>query len=168
MGSSQTRDQTHVPCIGRRILNHCTTGEVLQFLFFVICVCFLKNTSLYQRPFSTRSRSNSAPAPGGLHCRVTSQAYMFKGEILISNFRHFPATSSPVAQAKHLWAILSASLFFIQLFSKFYWPYLQNTFLSIHFSSSSVLSQRSLKFCIPHLEHQEHFPNLSFCFTPVL
>ena len=27
MGSSQTRDQTCVPCIGRRILNHRTTRE---------------------------------------------------------------------------------------------------------------------------------------------
>ena len=28
MGSSQTRDRTCVPCIGRRILNHCATREV--------------------------------------------------------------------------------------------------------------------------------------------
>ena len=28
VGSSWTRDQTHVPCTGRQILNHCTTGEV--------------------------------------------------------------------------------------------------------------------------------------------
>ena len=28
VGSSQTRDRTHVPCIGRWILNHCTTREV--------------------------------------------------------------------------------------------------------------------------------------------
>ena len=28
VGSSQTRDQTHVPCIGRWILNHRTTREV--------------------------------------------------------------------------------------------------------------------------------------------
>ena len=28
MGSSQTGDRTRVPCIGRRILNHCTTREV--------------------------------------------------------------------------------------------------------------------------------------------
>ena len=28
VGSSQSRDQTHVPCIDRRILNHCTTREV--------------------------------------------------------------------------------------------------------------------------------------------
>ena len=27
MGSSRTRDQTRVPCIGRQILNHCTTRE---------------------------------------------------------------------------------------------------------------------------------------------
>ena len=33
MESSHTRDQTHVPCIGRWILNHCTTREVLQVYF---------------------------------------------------------------------------------------------------------------------------------------
>ena len=27
VGSSQTRAQTHVPCIGRQILNHCATRE---------------------------------------------------------------------------------------------------------------------------------------------
>ena len=31
MGSSQTRAQTHVPCIGRRILNHCATREALVY-----------------------------------------------------------------------------------------------------------------------------------------
>ena len=29
MGSSRTRTRTRVPCIGRRILNHCTTKEAL-------------------------------------------------------------------------------------------------------------------------------------------
>ena len=29
MGSSQTRAPTHVPCIGRQILNHCATTEAL-------------------------------------------------------------------------------------------------------------------------------------------
>ena len=33
VGSSWTRAQTCVPCIGRRILNHCTTREVLVSLF---------------------------------------------------------------------------------------------------------------------------------------
>ena len=33
VGSSQTRDRTHVPCIGRRILNHCTTREALLLHF---------------------------------------------------------------------------------------------------------------------------------------
>ena len=32
VGSSQTRDRTRVPCIGRRILKHCTTREVLHVL----------------------------------------------------------------------------------------------------------------------------------------
>ena len=33
VGSSQTRDRTRVPCIGRRILNHCTNREVPGFIF---------------------------------------------------------------------------------------------------------------------------------------
>ena len=33
VGSSQTRDRTCVPCIGRRILNHCATREVQQPAF---------------------------------------------------------------------------------------------------------------------------------------
>ena len=28
VGSSRARDQTHVPCVGKWILNHCTTREV--------------------------------------------------------------------------------------------------------------------------------------------
>ena len=34
VGSSQTRAQTRVPCIGRRILNHCATREALKFPFY--------------------------------------------------------------------------------------------------------------------------------------
>ena len=30
VGSSQTRARTHVPCIGRQILNHCATREALK------------------------------------------------------------------------------------------------------------------------------------------
>ena len=42
MGSSQTRDQTHVPCIGRQILNHCATREVPEVYFSWGCfLCFL-------------------------------------------------------------------------------------------------------------------------------
>ena len=39
-GSSETRARTRIPCIGRQILNHCTTGEalysVLDLTFFII------------------------------------------------------------------------------------------------------------------------------------
>ena len=45
VGSSRTRARTHVPCIGRQILNHCTTREVQSFpsewgktLFSTSCV----------------------------------------------------------------------------------------------------------------------------------
>ena len=36
VGSSQTRDRIHVPCIGRRILNHCASREVPLLLFYVL------------------------------------------------------------------------------------------------------------------------------------
>ena len=44
VGSSQTRDQTCVRCIGRRILSHWSTREVGFFLLFVrvfVCLNFL-------------------------------------------------------------------------------------------------------------------------------
>ena len=36
--TSQTRDQTHILCIGRWILIHYTTREVLSFLSVVVCM----------------------------------------------------------------------------------------------------------------------------------
>ena len=42
--SSQTRDQTHVPCIDRQILIHGTTKEVLFFSF--LTVAHIRLTSL--------------------------------------------------------------------------------------------------------------------------
>ena len=38
VGSSQTRARTRVPCIGRRILNHCATREVLETFYKVLKV----------------------------------------------------------------------------------------------------------------------------------
>ena len=44
-GSSQTRARTHVPCIGRQILNHCATREArdsstfCMWLYFVHSLC---------------------------------------------------------------------------------------------------------------------------------
>ena len=42
VGSSQTRDGTHVPCIGWRILNHCATRDVRE--------CFLAFSSFQRLP----------------------------------------------------------------------------------------------------------------------
>ena len=36
VGSSRTRAQTHVPCIGRQILNHCATREVPENVKFLL------------------------------------------------------------------------------------------------------------------------------------
>ena len=43
VGSSWIRAQTHVPCVGRRILNHCATREARNFSlsFFQNCSLFL-------------------------------------------------------------------------------------------------------------------------------
>ena len=38
LGSSWTRDRTHGPCIGRQILNHWTTREVLNLHSCIYCV----------------------------------------------------------------------------------------------------------------------------------
>ena len=34
--TSRNRDRTHVPCIGRRILNHCAIREVQGILIFIL------------------------------------------------------------------------------------------------------------------------------------
>ena len=48
VGSSQTRDQSRVPCIGRQTVNHWTTGEAhspLKFNVGFISTCKTKMTS---------------------------------------------------------------------------------------------------------------------------
>ena len=53
VGSSRTRAQTRIPCIGRQILNHCTTREVAiqAFYYFlnylIYCVCVYKYTYIF-------------------------------------------------------------------------------------------------------------------------
>ena len=42
VGSSWTRARTRVPCIGRRILNHCATREAPVFLNFLYIVGLLE------------------------------------------------------------------------------------------------------------------------------
>ena len=41
VGSSRTRARTCVPCIGRRILNHCATKEALHFFFLNFIYLFI-------------------------------------------------------------------------------------------------------------------------------
>ena len=53
VGSSRTRARTHVPCIGRRILNHCATREalllflLLPLLLFIFLLLFVYCLLLY-------------------------------------------------------------------------------------------------------------------------
>ena len=44
VGSSRTRARTHVPCIGRQILNHCTTREALIPLLLKALIPFMRTS----------------------------------------------------------------------------------------------------------------------------
>ena len=51
-GSSQTKARTRDPCIGRQILNHCTTREAPKLAFLsVIFVYFLGTRDAVRLPF---------------------------------------------------------------------------------------------------------------------
>ena len=62
VGSSWTRAETHVPCIGRWILDHCTTREVpnimrLKECFFppvFVKILFVRHCAYFYIPFSQR------------------------------------------------------------------------------------------------------------------
>ena len=51
MGSSQTRAQTHVPCIGRQILNHCTTRKAPNLLLMHVDIQFSQHHVLKSLSF---------------------------------------------------------------------------------------------------------------------
>ena len=48
VGSSRTRARTRVPSIGRRILNHCATREVPQYIIWLIIFYLLSSLILKQ------------------------------------------------------------------------------------------------------------------------
>ena len=59
--SSQTRDQTHVPCVGRRILNHCATREVLPtFLRKRIFLLMVDSPNRRELQISKHSKSQDS------------------------------------------------------------------------------------------------------------
>ena len=61
VGSSQTRARTHVPCIGRQILNHCATRETQLWSFL---------TAASQNKYGWCSgTSPRAPPPPTVVCR---------------------------------------------------------------------------------------------------
>ena len=63
MGSSQTREQTHIYCIGRQILYHCTTREVV-ILYIVVKVLVAESCPILCDPMDC--------SPSGLLCRWNS------------------------------------------------------------------------------------------------
>ena len=53
VGSSQTRARTRVPCIGRRILNHCATREALSFFCTKKCQAWISLMLVLQNEFGS-------------------------------------------------------------------------------------------------------------------
>ena len=66
VGSSWTRDQTHVPCIGRQILDDCATREVLMLTFLKISQGFPGGTVVESLP-ANAGDTGSRPGLGGSH-----------------------------------------------------------------------------------------------------
>ena len=52
VGSSQTRAQTRVPCVGRQILNHCATREAPKILLFFYQRSKFKTTLFFDKLIS--------------------------------------------------------------------------------------------------------------------
>ena len=106
VGSSQTRDRTRVPCIGRRILNHCATGEapicLLLFLFPLLQEVDQKRSccDLCQRVFFLYFPLRVLQCPVlhlGLESILSLILCMVLGSVLISFFymqlSSFPSTT---------------------------------------------------------------------------
>ena len=71
VGSSQTRARTRVPCIGRRILNHCTTREAPAAFLTSVWRPYLSTSILLpfpQQSLTLLSWVPPAQAPPGLLC----------------------------------------------------------------------------------------------------
>ena len=67
--SSPTRDRTHVPCIGRRILIHHTTREVLHFILtFVINLTKGSASGYFRSTFCVHKLPNPMVAAILHHC----------------------------------------------------------------------------------------------------
>ena len=71
MGSSLTRDRTHVPCIGRWILNHCATREVHGLIFLAEKE---KLAELINCDFACSSISKA-------HCYITKSLFFDYGHL---------------------------------------------------------------------------------------
>ena len=77
VGSSWTRAQTHVPCLGRWILNHCTTGEALYFQIFKETP-YCSPQWLYQFIFPPKVQETSlfsTSSPAFIFCRLFDDSH---------------------------------------------------------------------------------------------
>ena len=99
VGSSQTRARTRVPCIGRQILNHCTTREVPRIAFFF----FLKMFSGFIYLFIFGCVGSSFPREGFLQFRRAGATLHHGARASHSRGLSCCGARAPDAQAQQLW-----------------------------------------------------------------
>ena len=103
VGSYQTGDRTHVPCIGRQILNHWTTGDVSLWNFYnsfieikfpwctihpfkwynSVAFCIFAESCIHYHTF--RAFSVPTPQRNLTHTAITSQCFHYRPLLAIGN-----------------------------------------------------------------------------------
>ena len=105
--SSQTRAQTHVPCIGRQILNHCATREAQQLIFLIHLKKYLSiylSIYLWLRWVFVAARGLSLVAASGGYSLLRCTGFSLRWLLLLRSTGSRPAGfSSCGMQAQQLW-----------------------------------------------------------------
>ena len=84
VGSSRAKDRTHVPCIGRRILNHCATREVRHRILgqhsFPLKTLQIHTSLLLSKPSESKLHTSNPFTPKYgvcyLRTRIVSYTYI--------------------------------------------------------------------------------------------
>ena len=152
VGSSQTRARIRVPCIGRRILNHCTTREAPLYLTYPHG-CLL-------------SISNFTPSKPDFWSSTPPTKYAAFLDLFISENGN---AISPDAQAKKKF-LLNIPIFLIpdtQSVCKSHWVYLQNLEFD-HFSPLSLPPHPNLNHSHIYLEYYNELLTHRLHFIPCI
>ena len=107
MGSSRARPRTRVPCVGRQVLNHCTTREALMWTISKVFIELATTLPLFYvlalRPRGMWDPSSPTryPTPHPLHWKAKSQPLDRQGSPLVPVFNSFKYTRRSGTAGSH-------------------------------------------------------------------